>query len=156
MTADAPSAPRIFVDADACPVKDEVYRVAERYALCVHVVANAFLRVPRSPMIQLMVVEAGPDVADDWIAERATKRDIVVTSDIPLADRCLKAGAIVLGPSGRFFTTDSIGTALAQRSVMEHLRSFGEGGGGPRPFSKEDRSRFLSSLDLAVHRARKV
>jgi uncharacterized protein len=148
--------PCIFVDADACPVKDEVYKVAGRYGLLVKVVANAFLVVPRHPQIERIVVEAGPDIADDWIAERAAKGDIVVTSDIPLAARCLSAGAIVLGPSGRPFTEDSIGSALAGRAIGEHLRSIGETTRGPPPFQASDRSKFLSALDEAVHRGRRL
>lgn len=148
--------PRIFVDGDACPVKEEVYRVAERYGLHVYVVANAALRVPRTPAVELIVVEAGADAADDWIAERAQAHDIVVTSDIPLADRSIKAGATAIGSNGRPFTSDSIGMALAQRGIMEHLRSTGETTGGPKPFSKEQRSRFLSALDEAVNRARRA
>lgn len=150
------NAPRIFVDADACPVKDEVYRVAERYGLHTYVVANAALRVPRTPAIELIVVEAGPDIADDWIAERAGPHDIVVTADIPLADRALKAGAQAIGPTGKPFTTDSIGMAIAKRGIMEHLRSTGETTGGPPPFSREQRSRFLQALDEAVNRARRA
>jgi uncharacterized protein YaiI (UPF0178 family) len=147
---------RIFVDADACPVKEEVYRVARRYGLQVFVVANAFLRVPVEPKIQLVVVEAGPDIADDWIAERARAGDVVVTADIPLAGRCLKAGAGVLGPKGEPFTVDSIGSALAGRAVGEHLRSMGEVTRGPRPLEPRDRSRFLQALDEAVNRARRA
>jgi uncharacterized protein YaiI (UPF0178 family) len=146
---------QIFLDADACPVKEEAYRVARRYGLHVHVVANSFIRAPREATIHVVVVDAGPDVADDWIAERAGPGDIIITSDIPLAERGLKAGADVLAPTGRAFTTASIGAALAQRAVMEHLRSFGEGQGGPKPFGAPERSRFLSALDAAVVRARK-
>ncbi len=145
--------PRIFVDADACPVKDEAFRVAERYGLHVFVVANAFLRTPRTPLIEMIVVEAGPDAADDWIAERAGPRDIVVTSDIPLAARALKAGAAALGANGRAFTQDSIGMALASREIGEFLRSTGETTAGPKAFDKQARSRFLSALDEAVNRA---
>ena len=147
---------RIFVDADACPVKDEVYRVAQRYGLHTFVVANAFLMVPRDPLIERVVVEAGPDVADDWIAERAGPRDVVVTTDIPLAGRCLKAKAQVISPKGKPFTEASIGAALAGREIAEHLRSFGEMTGGPKPFGPQDRSRFLQALDEAVNRARRV
>jgi uncharacterized protein YaiI (UPF0178 family) len=147
---------RIFVDADACPVKDEVYKVARRYGLPVFVVANAFLMVPKDPLIERVVVEAGPDVADDWIAERAGPRDLVVTSDIPLASRSLRAGAQVIGPTGRRFTEDMIGSALAQREIGEHLRSMGETTRGPAPFQPADRSRFLSALDEAVQRARRM
>ncbi len=146
----------LYVDADACPVKDEIYKVARRYGLPVKVVANAFIMVPREPLIERIVVEAGPDVADDWIAERAGPRDVVITSDIPLAERSLKAGAQVLAPNGRPFTVDSIGSALAGRAVAEHLRSMGETTGGPRPFAAGDRSRFLSALDEAVQRAKRM
>ena len=145
----------IYVDADACAVKEEIYRVALRVQIPVFVVANSFLRVPQSPLFQAVVVDAGPDVADDWIAERAGPGDVVVTSDVPLADRALKAGAEALAQTGRPWTTASIGQALASRALMEHLRSFGEGSGGPKPFSAQDRSRFLSALDAALMRARK-
>lgn len=147
------SAPTIFVDADACPVKEEVYKVARRTGCPVFVVANMFMRVP--PDVTLQVVDAGPDVADDWIAERVKPRDIVVTNDIPLASRTLKAGGAALGANGKAFTESSIGSALATRELMEHLRSFGEGGGGPKPFSTADRSRFLSALDAAVMKAKR-
>jgi uncharacterized protein YaiI (UPF0178 family) len=148
-------APNLFIDADACPVKDEAYKVAQRYGLKVFVVANAYLMVPRHPQIELVVVDAGPDVADNWIAEHAGAGDIVVTADIPLASRCLAAGAQPIGPTGRRFTVDSIGSALASRSIGEHLRSIGEVTRGPAPFQAADRSRFLSTLDEAVHRARR-
>jgi hypothetical protein len=147
--------PTLYVDADACPVKEEAYRVARRYGCPVKVVANAFLMVPQEPLIERVVVEAGPDVADDWIAERAGAGDVVVTSDIPLAGRCLANGAQVIGPTGRAFTPDTIGAALAQRGLMEHLRSVGEITGGPRAFAAADRSRFLQALDEAVNRARR-
>jgi uncharacterized protein YaiI (UPF0178 family) len=147
------SGPTIFVDADACPVKEEIYKVARRTGCRVFVVANMFMRVP--PDVTLQVVDAGPDVADDWIAERVKPRDIVVTNDIPLASRTLKAGGAALGANGKAFTESSIGSALATRELMEHLRSFGEGGGGPRPFSAQDRSRFLSALDAAVMKAKR-
>jgi len=146
----------LYIDADACPVKEEAYKVARRYALPVKVVANAFLMVPNEPLIERVIVEAGPDIADDWIAERATVGDVVVTNDIPLADRSLKAGAQVLSPSGRVFTPDSIGSALAGRAIGEHLRSLGEITGGPKPFANADRSRFLQELDAAVNRAKKA
>jgi uncharacterized protein YaiI (UPF0178 family) len=149
------SATTLYIDADACPVKDEAYRVARRYALPVKVVANAFMVVPKEPLIERVIVEAGPDVADDWIAERASKADVVVTSDIPLASRCLKNGAQVLGPSGKPFTLDSIGSALAGREIGEHLRSMGVATSGPKPFGAADRSRFLQALDEAVNRARR-
>jgi hypothetical protein len=146
----------LYVDADACPVKDEVYRVAERYGVPVFVVANAFIRVPRDPAISLVVVPEGPDAADDWIAERAGAGDVVITADIPLADRALKAGAQALHPNGKAFTGANIGGALAGRSIGEHLRSVGETTRGPKPFTPADRSRFLQALDAAVVRARRV
>ena len=145
----------LYVDADACPEKDEVYRVAERYALPVSVVSNSWIRVPQDPLITLEVVDAGPDAADDWIADRAAAGDIVITADIPLADRALKAGAQVLHPAGRPFTLANIGSALASRSIGEHLRSMGEITRGPKPFTPADRSRFLQALDAAVARARR-
>lgn len=145
----------IFVDADACPVKEEVYRVARRYGLKVHVVSNGGVRVPPDPLIEMVVVPAGPDIADNWIVEHVASADIVVTADIPLAHRCLQAGAEAIGPTGRAFTMNSIGTAMAQRSIMEHLRSMGETTGGPKPFSPGDRSRFLQALDEAVNRCRR-
>ena len=145
----------IFVDADACPVKDEVYRVARRYGLKVYVIANGSIRVPPDPLIELVVVDQGPDVADDWIVARAQRSDVVVTADIPLAHRCLQSGAEVIGPTGRPFTTSSIGAALAQRGIMEHLRSSGEITGGPKPFAPADRSRFLSALDEAINRLKR-
>lgn len=146
----------LYVDADACPVKDEVYRVAARYGLQVFVVCNSWIRVPQDPRIGLVVVDAGPDVADDWIAERAGPGDIVVTADIPLADRSLKAGAQVLHSNGKPFTADGIGSALASRAIGEHLRSMGEVTRGPKPFGPADRSRFLQALDQAVVKARRA
>jgi len=146
----------IYVDADACPVKDEVYRVADRHGLKVHVVANAFMRVPNDPMVERVIVPAGADAADDWIAERAGAGDVVVTADIPLADRCLKAGAAVIGPNGKPFTTASIGMALATRNLMDELRSAGQVTGGPRPFDPKDRSRFLAALDTAIVRLKRA
>lgn len=147
---------RIFVDADACPVKDEVYRVAFRYQVPVTVVANSYLRVPREALVNMVVVDDGFDAADDYIAEHATPRSVVVTADIPLADRCLKAGAIVLGSNGKPFTDASIGMALATRSIMTDLRAGGDIVGGPAPFTKADRSRFLSALDEAIGRLRRA
>lgn len=147
---------RIFIDADACPVKDEVYKVARRYGLKAFVVSNSFIQVPRDPLIEQVVVDAGPDIADDWIAQQARAGDIAVTADIPLAERCLKAGALVIGPTGRPFTPDSIGSALASRAVGEHLRSIGAVTRGPAPFGPADRSRFLSALDEAVHKGRRI
>ena len=146
----------IFVDADACPVKDEVYRVAGRHGLQVYVVANSFIRVPREPLIAMVVVPAGPDATDDWIAERAGPSAIVVTADIPLASRCVKAGATVLTATGRPFDQDSIGMALATRNLMDHLRGTGEITGGPKPFSPRDRSAFLGALENAVQRLKRA
>ena len=146
---------RIFIDADACPVKDETYKVAARYGLKVLVVSNSFIQIPASPLIERRIVDAGPDVADDWIAEQTQPGDICVTNDIPLADRVLKAGGAAIAPNGRPFTADSIGSALAQRSIMEHIRSTGEITGGPRPFAGADRSRFLQALDQAVNQERR-
>lgn len=146
---------RILVDADACPVKDEVYKVAERYGVPVFVVANSFIRIPRDPLLSFELVDDGPDAADDWIAERADAQAVVVTADIPLADRCLKMGAVVLSPKGKPFTDASIGQAMATRAIMEQIRSTGEQTGGPAPFQKADRSRFLSALDEAIVRLRR-
>ena len=143
----------LYIDADACPVKDEVYRVGARYGLAVFVVCNSWIRTPADASITLVVVDAGPDVADDWIAERAGPGDVVITSDIPLAGRALKASAAAISPTGRPFTVDSIGAALSQRALMEHLRSTGEITGGPKPFDRNDRSRFLQVLDQAVNKA---
>jgi uncharacterized protein len=145
----------IFVDADACPVKPEIYRVAERYGLKVYVVANAFMAVPRSDLIERIIVSEGPDIADDWIAERAGASDIVITADIPLAGRCMKKGASVIGPTGKTFTEDSIGMVLATRDLLTDLRSAGATTRGPPPLSRQDISRFLSALDLAVTRVRR-
>ena len=142
----------IFVDAEACPVKAEVYRVAERYGLKVFVVANSFMNVPRSDMIERVIVNDGPDAADHWIAERAGPSDIVITADIPLAGRCVRKGATVIGPTGKPFTDDSIGMALATRDLLTDLRSAGATTRGPPPLSRQDISRFLSALDLAVMR----
>ncbi len=143
---------RILVDADACPVKEEIYRIAYRLEVPVTVVSNAHLRVPAHPLIARIVVSDGFDAADDWIVEHADAAAVVVTADILLADRCLKAGATVIGPNGKPFTSSSIGGAVAVRAIMSDLRAGGEQMGGPRPFSKEDRSRFLSALDLALTR----
>ncbi|MEN2787608.1 YaiI/YqxD family protein [Sphingomonas qilianensis] len=145
---------RILVDGDACPVKDEIYRVAYRTEVPVTIVANSHFRVPLHPLIDRVVVSDGFDAADDWIAEQSTPKSIVVTADILLADRCLKAGAIVLGPTGRPFTNASIGGAIATRAIMADLRAGATGSegaiGGPAPFGKADRSRFLSALDAAI------
>jgi uncharacterized protein YaiI (UPF0178 family) len=150
--------PAILVDGDACPVKDEIYMVALRHQLPVTVVSNSYFRIPEHPLISRKIVSDGFDAADDWIAEQAGISSIVVTADIPLADRCLKAGARVLGPSGKPFTDDSIGTALATRSIMADRRVgvAGIGAGGPAPFSKADRSRFLSALDAAIMAAKRA
>lgn len=148
--------PRLFIDADACPVKDEAYKVARRYGLQVYVVANSFLLVPKEDRIERVVVEAGPDVADDWIVDQCRRGDIIITADIPLASRCLEKAALVIGPTGRAFTPETIGMALAQRGLAEHLRSSGEITRGPPPFQASDRSRFLSALDEAVTRARRL
>ena len=150
--------PAILVDGDACPVKDEIYMVALRHKLPVIVVSNSYFRIPEHPLITRKIVSDGFDAADDWIAEQATPASIVITADIPLADRCLKAGARVLAPTGKPFTDDSIGTAMATRSIMADRRVgvAGIGAGGPPPFSKADRSRFLSALDAAIVAARRA
>ena len=145
----------IFVDADACPVKAEIYRVAERYQLKVFVVSNSYMNVPRDPRIERVVVSDSFDAADDWIAERAGPDDIVVTADIPLADRSLKAGASVIGNTGVPFTTASIGMAMANRELLSNLRAMGEVTGGPRPMAQRDRSRFLSALDETIQKIRR-
>jgi uncharacterized protein YaiI (UPF0178 family) len=146
--------PAILIDADACPVKDECYKVAARLGLKVFIVANRLLQVPRHDLIERILVPRGPDLADDWIAERAGPMTVVVTADIPLAARCVKADALVLSPSGRVFDESSIGMALAMRNLMEDLRSSGETTGGPKGFSPRDRSAFLSALDRAVRQVR--
>jgi uncharacterized protein YaiI (UPF0178 family) len=145
----------IYVDADACPVRAEVFRVAQRYGIKVYVVANAFLAVPSDPLIERVLVTDGFDAVDDWIAARAGAGDVVVTADIPLAGRCLAAGAAVLGPTGRPFTEGSIGMALATRAIMADLRASGEISGGPKPMIARDRSRFLSALDDTIVRLRR-
>ncbi len=145
----------IFVDADACPVKDEIYRVARRYGLRVVLVSNAWLRAPNEQWLEVVVVGDELDAADAWIVEHVTDDDIVVSADIPLAALCLEKGAGVLGPRGRPFTEDSIGAALATRELMSQLREMGEMSGGPPPFEKRDRSQFLQALDQMVHAIRK-
>ena len=142
----------LFIDADACPVKEEVYRVAARYRLKTWVVANAFIMVPAHPLIGRVVVEAGPDIADDWIAEHVRPGDIAITNDIPLAERVLAADAAAISPNGRAFTRDSIGSAIAQRAIMEQIRSTGAITGGPKPFDRNDRSKFLQTLDETIVR----
>jgi uncharacterized protein YaiI (UPF0178 family) len=138
---------RILVDADACPVKEEIYKVAFRHEVGVTVVSNSPIRIPAHPLLERMVVSDGFDAADDWIAERADVEAVCITADILLADRCLKAGATVISPIGKPFTTSSIGAAIATRAIMADLRAGGDIVGGPAPFSKADRSRFLSALD---------
>ncbi len=150
--------PQILVDADACPVKDEIYKVALRHGIAVIIVANSYIRIPEHPLISHRIVSDRFDAADDWIAQQAHALSVVITADIPLADRALKSGAKVLSPAGRPFTPDSIGSALATRAIMADLRVgvAGIGAGGPPPFSKVDRSRFLSALDTALVAARKA
>ncbi|MEQ8700734.1 MAG: YaiI/YqxD family protein [Bauldia litoralis] len=141
---------QIYVDADACPVKGEIVRVAERHGLTVHMVSNGGLRPNPNPRIRSVMVPEGPDVADDWIAERAGPRDVAITGDIPLAARCLQNGARVLGHNGRPFTEDGIGMALAARDLNAHLRDTGEIRGGGPSFGKQDRSRFLDVLETTI------
>ncbi len=141
---------RVFVDADACPVKDEVYRVADRYGLKVFVVANSRMNTPRRPLVELKVVSGRFDAADDWIVEEAGPADIAITADVPLAARVLAKGARALDPKGRVFSPDSIGDALASREISAYLRDMGEIGGGPAPFTGKDRSRFLQALDTTI------
>lgn len=143
---------RILVDADACPVKEEVYKVAYRHEVPVTVVSNSFIRLPDHPLIERVVVGSDFDAADDWIAESADPGSVVITADILLADRCIKAGAAVIAPNGKPFTANSIGAAVATRAIMSDLRAGGDIVGGPPPFSKADRSRFLSALDEALVR----
>ncbi len=177
MTSPAASNPiTIYVDADACPVKNEVYRVAERHGIKVKVVSNSPIAVPRDPMIERVVVAAGMDAADNWIVEQVSgnaaagpvpetgpapkknpiRGDIVITADIPLASRCVKAGAVAIAPTGRVFTEDSIGMTLATRNLMDLLRSAGEITSGPKAFSARDRSSFLSALDQAIVRLKRA
>lgn len=145
---------RILVDADACPVKDEIYKVAWRHEVPVSIVSNSYFRVPDHPLVTRTVVGSGFDEADDWIAEAASPASVVITADILLAERCVKAGACVIAPTGRPFDANSIGAAVATRALMDHLRVGGDVVGGPAPFSKADRSRFLSALDEALVRLR--
>jgi uncharacterized protein len=147
---------QIYVDADACPVKEEVYRVAARYGLNVRVVSNKPIMVPREPWIERVVVSAGMDAADDWIAERAGPGDIVVTADVPLASRCVNTGATAIAPNGKPFDADSIGLAVATRNLLHDLRSAGAITGGPKPFEPRDRSHFLSALDQAIVRLKRA
>ncbi|TDR89056.1 YaiI/YqxD family protein [Enterovirga rhinocerotis] len=146
----------ILVDADACPVKDEIYRVAARHGLRTRVVANRPIAIPRDALIERVVVGAAPDAADDWIAGEAQRGVVVVTADVPLAHRCVSAGADVIAPTGKPFTASSIGMALATRDLMQDLREAGAVTGGPRPFSPRDRSAFLQALDLAIVRLKRA
>lgn len=145
----------IHVDADACPVKDEVYKVALRHELAVNIVANSFMRVPQHRLFTRVTVPEGPDIADDWIAERAGPHTIVITSDILLAERCIKVGARVLSPKGKAFTANSIGQAVATRAIMEDLRGMGEQTGGPAAFKPADRSNFLSALEVEIQKLKR-
>lgn len=145
----------IYIDADACPVKNEAYRVAERHRLKVFLVSNSYMTVPHGVDVERVVVPAGPDVADDWIAERAEEGDIVITADVPLAARAVAKGAEVLAPNGKPFTPSSIGMQLATRNLMADLREVGEITGGPRPFGPRDRSEFLQAMDRAVMRLKR-
>ena len=155
MTAQSAIRPRMLVDADACPVKDEIYKVAWRHDVPVVIVSNQRIRIPDHPLITRQVVDDGFDAADDWIAERVDPTAVVITADILLADRCLKGGATVLSPTGRPFTAASIGSAIATRAIMADLRAGGEQLGGPKPFAPTDRSRFLQALDTALIRLRR-
>ena len=149
--------PRILVDADACPVKDEIYEIAFRHAVPATIVSNSLIRIPVHPLLSREVVSAAFDAADDWIAERAGPDAVIITGDILLADRCLKAGAIVIAPTGKPFTDNSIGAAIATRAIMADLRAgAGASIGGPAPFAKADRSRFRSSLDEALVRLKRA
>ena len=145
---------RIYVDADACPVKEEIYRVAKRYEVPVTIVTNSWMRIPDDAGVELEVVGDGFDEADDWIVDQVNANEIVVTTDIPLAARCLEKGARVLGPKGRVYTEESIGDALASREVSSQLRENNLMSGGPAPFGKKDRSRFLQRLDDAINACR--
>ncbi|MBK3745781.1 YaiI/YqxD family protein [Paraburkholderia aspalathi] len=154
--SDQPNTIIIFVDADACPVKAEIYRVAERYGVQVMIVANSFIAIPRdAERVERVIVPSGLDVADDWIAERARPGTIVITADIPLASRTVIAGAVTIAPNGRTHTQSTIGNTLATRNLMDGLRSAGQITGGPAPFAPRDRSAFLSALDLAVVRLKR-
>ena len=143
---------QILIDADACPVKDEIYKVALRHDVAVMVVSNSPIRIPSHPLISRTVVSDGFDAADDWIAERVTNGTVVITADILLADRCLKMGGVVIAPTGKPFTAASIGNAIAVRAIMADLRAGGDNVGGPAAFSRADRSRFLSTLDETLVR----
>lgn len=142
--------PEIFVDADACPVKQEIYRVAKRYALRVTLVSNSWMRIPHEDWLRLVVVDGQFDAADDWLVEHVTENDIVISGDIPLASRCLAKGTVVLDLRGGAFTEDNIGEALSSRQLLSHLRDLGTITGGPAPLEKRDRSRFLQRLDATI------
>ena len=148
--------PHIYIDADACPVKPEAYRVAKRYGLRVTLVAGGWMRIPNEPNVSLEVVDQGFDSADDWIVAHATRNDIVITADIPLAARCLERGAYVIVPTGRPFTESNIGDAIATRTLLADMRGAGLDSGGPAPFDPRDRSRFLQALDEAVQALRRT
>jgi uncharacterized protein YaiI (UPF0178 family) len=145
----------IYVDADACPVKDEIYKVAQRYELQVTLVANSNMRIPGGDWVELVVVDKGLDEADDWIVDRVEQDDIVITGDIPLAARCLDQGAHVLGHKGRLFTSENVGESLATRQLLNQLRDQGIMTGGPPPFARKDRSLFLQKLDEMVNRIKR-
>ncbi len=146
---------KIYIDADGCAVKEETYRVAERYQIHVVVVANKWMNIPASPLFEMKVVSSGFDAADDWIVETTQADDIVITSDILLADRCVKKSVRALGPKGDEFTEDNIGDAVASRELMQNLRHMGEMRGGPAPMDKKDRSRFLGKLDQIIQSIRR-
>lgn len=147
--------PEVYIDADACPVRDEVFRVAERLGLVVHVVSNGArgIRLPEAEWIRRVIVAEGADVADDWIAEHIAAHDVCVTADIPLASRCLAKQARAIAPNGRLWTTDNIGSALAGREVARHLREIGATTRGPAPMQGSDKSRFLSALETELQAA---
>ncbi len=146
---------RIFIDADACPVKEEIYRVAGRHKIMTYVVSNSWLRIPQSPLIEQVVVDDGFDAADDWIVENVAAKDVVITSDIPLADRSLKKSATVMGPTGKPFTQSSIGMSMAMRDLNTHLRDIGEISGYNASFSKKDRSNFLNTLENVLQKLKR-
>ena len=146
---------RIFIDADACPVKEEIYRVAGRHKIMTYVVSNSWLRIPQSPLIEQIVVDDGFDAADDWIVENVAAKDVVITSDIPLADRSLKKSATVMGPTGKPFTQSSIGMSMAMRDLNTHLRDIGEISGYNASFSKKDRSNFLNTLENVLQKLKR-
>jgi uncharacterized protein YaiI (UPF0178 family) len=146
----------LYIDADACPVKDEAIRVGERHKVPIKIVSNSWMRLPEGDLIERVVVPEGPDVADDWIAERAQKGDVVITADVPLAARCVKTGALVIGPTGKPFREDGIGMRLAMRDLNTHLREIGEIRESGPSFSKADRSRFLNQLETTMRAAKRL